>query len=321
MDFHDEEERYRINVFDWKAEFPEIMKAGGFDAVIGNPPWGALLTEPELEYLRRKNRDIIVRMIDSFMYFVHETSQRVHDGGFFGMILPDVLLYQTDNQKLREYVIKNFAIHRLLNMGDVFHKVTRPACIVVFQRAKLVKHSIRVADLSNYSKPEKPVQITNSANFVDVTQADINKVPGLVFVTSSLGPYSLWAKVRTSPHDPLERLVDEDGIQRGVSPDLKDAFLVDSKTAKKARLESSKLRPVLTGGKHVRRYYIDRPDLLLIYTNRDDDFRQLPNIRAYIDQFRSRITCKEVKEKKHSIYSLHRARDEQIFLNQPNWLA
>ena len=102
MDFLDEEERYRINVFDWNAEFSEIMKGRGFDAVIGNPPWGALLTEPELEYLRRKNRDIIVRMIDSFMYFVHETSQRVHSGGFFGMILPDVLLYQTDNQKLRD---------------------------------------------------------------------------------------------------------------------------------------------------------------------------------------------------------------------------
>lgn len=82
MDFLDEEERYRINVFDWNTEFSEIMKAGGFDAVIGNPPWGALLTEPELEYLRRKNRDIIVRMIDSFMYFVHQTSQRVHERGF-----------------------------------------------------------------------------------------------------------------------------------------------------------------------------------------------------------------------------------------------
>ena len=35
----DEEERYRINVFDWNAEFPAIMKAGGFDAVIGNPPY------------------------------------------------------------------------------------------------------------------------------------------------------------------------------------------------------------------------------------------------------------------------------------------
>ncbi|MEA3471409.1 MAG: DNA methyltransferase, partial [Thermodesulfobacteriota bacterium] len=35
----DEEEVIRINAFDWDAEFPEIMKAGGFDAVIGNPPY------------------------------------------------------------------------------------------------------------------------------------------------------------------------------------------------------------------------------------------------------------------------------------------
>ncbi len=35
----DEEERYRINVLDWTAAFPQIMKAGGFDAVIGNPPY------------------------------------------------------------------------------------------------------------------------------------------------------------------------------------------------------------------------------------------------------------------------------------------
>ena len=35
----DEEEQYRINVFDWMTEFPQIMKAGGFDAVIGNPPY------------------------------------------------------------------------------------------------------------------------------------------------------------------------------------------------------------------------------------------------------------------------------------------
>ena len=34
-----EEEMYRINAFDWQAEFPEIMSNGGFDAVIGNPPY------------------------------------------------------------------------------------------------------------------------------------------------------------------------------------------------------------------------------------------------------------------------------------------
>ena len=50
----DEDERLRINVFDWNAEFPGIMKAGGFDAVIGNPPWGADVAEREKPYLRAR---------------------------------------------------------------------------------------------------------------------------------------------------------------------------------------------------------------------------------------------------------------------------
>ena len=51
MDLLDDEERYRINVFDWKTEFPEIIKAGGFDAVIGNPPYGIPFSDMEIRYL------------------------------------------------------------------------------------------------------------------------------------------------------------------------------------------------------------------------------------------------------------------------------
>jgi hypothetical protein len=77
----------------------------------------------------------------------------------------------------------------------------------------------------------------------------------------------------------------------------------------------------VTGGRQVKRYFIERPDLLLIYTNRQDNFRELPNIRAYIDQFKERITCKEVKLNKHSIHALHRARDENIFLKKRKLLG
>ena len=35
----DEEERFRVNAFDWHAEFPGAFQDGGFDAVIGNPPY------------------------------------------------------------------------------------------------------------------------------------------------------------------------------------------------------------------------------------------------------------------------------------------
>jgi hypothetical protein len=117
-------------------------------------------------------------------------------------------------------------------------------------------------------------------------------VPGSLFLTANVAHYSIWTKVNKAKHQKLEDLVDEDGIQRGVSPDLKEAFLVDANTAKQHGLEVNKLRRVLTGGKQVKRYFIEHPDLLLIYTQRDTNLRELPNIRAYIDRFKNQITCK-----------------------------
>jgi len=73
------------------------------------------------------------------------------------------------------------------------------------------------------------------------------------------------------------------------------------------------LKNALTGGKHVKRFHIKYPDLYVIYTKRDTDFKSIPNICNYIDSFKLKITCKEVKEGKHSLFSLHRAREEKIF--------
>ncbi len=313
----DPEEMHHINPFDWKREFPNAIKDGGFDCIIGNPPWGALLSEPELEYLREINRKIIVRMIDSFMYFVHQGTQKLTTNGFLGMILPDVIFYQTDNFKLRAYLLQDFRIREALNMGDVFHQVTRPACILIIQHGSCSSQVVNVTDLSDLQKTHKPVEIVNERCIHKLAQSDIYKIPGCLFITKNVSHYTIWAKVKSIPHQELGQIVDENGIQRGVSPDLKDAFLVNSKTANEWRLEKQKLRRVLTGGKQVNRYSIQRPDLLLIYTTREDDFRELPQICSYIDQFRKQITCKEVKEHKHPVYALHRARNETIFLKKP----
>ena len=34
-----DDEKYRINVFDWRVEFADVFKSGGFDVVLGNPPY------------------------------------------------------------------------------------------------------------------------------------------------------------------------------------------------------------------------------------------------------------------------------------------
>lgn len=78
---------------------------------------------------------------------------------------------------------------------------------------------------------------------------------------------------------------------------------------------------MLTGGKQVKRYFIEYPDLWVIYTKRTDDFSQLSNICLYIDQFKKFITCKEVKQKKHPLYALHRPRKENLFLKSKKLLG
>ena len=292
-----------------------IIEGGGFDAVIGNPPWGAEFSEYELSYLRKLNKDIIVRMIDSFMYFVYQSSNKVKTPGCFGMILPDVVLYQNDNKKLRKYIINNFRIRNILNMGDVFDKVSRPSAILIFEKNIPTKSTaIKIADLTSFGKNEKDSNITKSSHYEKIKQKDLDDIPGKLFITSNPENYKIWAKINETTNKLLSEIVDNDGIQRGVSPDLKEAFLVDSDTAKKFLLEKYKLKKVVTGGVHVKRYFISQPDLWLIYTSRDDDFQKLPKICKYIDQFKNKITCKEVKQGKHPIYSLHRPRKEQIFL-------
>jgi hypothetical protein len=128
--------------------------------------------------------------------------------------------------------------------------------------------------------------------------------------------YKILNKLQSIPHKPLRAFIDRDGIQRGVSPDLKEAFIVSTSTASQHNLEMSNLRRVLTGGRQVKRFFIDHSDLWLIYTNRNDDFSKLPNICTYIDKFVDSITCKEVIQKKHPLYCLHRPRKERIFLKE-----
>jgi hypothetical protein len=239
------------------------------------------------------------------------------------MIVPDVLLYQIDNQKLRRFIAENFRIESILNLGNgVFHKVTRPSAIIVYSRnSRSESHKINIANLSEFDQQSLPRAISNKTNLTQISQTRISNIPGFLFVTKNTQRYDIWETVASVPHKKLGEMVDDDGIQRGVSPDLKQAFIVDNETAKREGLEVHKLRRVLTGGRHVKRYCLNSPDLWLIYTSKKDDFKTLPNIRRFISQFSERITCKEAKAGKHPLYALHRSRNERIFLKSTKLLG
>ncbi len=99
-----DEDRYRINVFDWNAEFPEIMKKGGFDAVIGNPPYGASFGNAEADYFQ--NRFKTFRGVkDVYTFFIERSLSLVNNKGKHSFIVPSAWLGGPEYKKLRELIL------------------------------------------------------------------------------------------------------------------------------------------------------------------------------------------------------------------------
>jgi len=124
----DEEERYRVNVFDWKAEFAEILgkavseERRGFDAVIGNPPYIPIESMSSLEKVYYTSHHAqLERKYDSAAVFILEGLSLLRPGGVLAYI--SSVSWQTGENyaRLREHVFRDFGVLYLVNLPfDVF---------------------------------------------------------------------------------------------------------------------------------------------------------------------------------------------------------
>ena len=297
------------NAFEWRFEFPEVLDEEGnfvgFDVVIGNPPWGANLSSDELHFVKNWCNDIVVRMVDSFMFFINLSFLIKSKRGLICQIIPDVILYQIDNLKLRQKILKDHQILKVVNLGDnIFEDVARPSCIIelgdkTFKPITEV-FEFRIKEGLNIDKLI-PTSVDTSL---------FEMLPNTVFATRNLKGYNLLSRFNKSI---LSELIDSDGIQRGISPDLKDAFVINNEILLNYSLEDKYVYPTITGGRDVIKYLAEDIGKKIIYTKKSDQETDIPNIIQYISNFKSRITCSEVRQGKHPFWALHRARERSIF--------
>lgn len=154
----DEEEFYRVNAFDWKNEFSNIIQSGGFDAVIGNPPWISLTgkfgndihTSSEIAYLIKRFQGNTY-MPNMYEYFVTQGLNLTKSDGFFGFIVPDRLGFNDQFIDLRKRILTETHI-LLLVYKSPFPGITADTLIFVFHKGKpFQEHCIAI---SEYGKPE-----------------------------------------------------------------------------------------------------------------------------------------------------------------------
>ena len=114
--FADEEERLRVNTFDWNQGFPDIMKAGGFDAVIGNPPWGSFFSEPETTYLRSHYASKMGEA-ESHLFFIERAHKLLSTTGRLGFITPNTWLTVLRSREIRELLLRSSTFYELYELS------------------------------------------------------------------------------------------------------------------------------------------------------------------------------------------------------------
>jgi len=129
-----DEDRLRINVFDWNSEFPEIMKSGGFTAVIGNPPWGASLSQIEKEYHSKEYQSFFGNH-ESYLFFIEKAIDLLKYGGLSSFVTPDSWIKVPQSKKLRRIVLENTSLLSITTLPQkVFNKVSVNCIIFVLSK-------------------------------------------------------------------------------------------------------------------------------------------------------------------------------------------
>ncbi len=275
-DFYDQqleifpEQIKKINAFDWEEGFPEVFEQGGFDVVIGNPPYVEFkklekeikdLIEPKYETARGK--------YDLFIPFIEKGIHLINQKGLFSYIVPSMFTKRDFGKEVRKYITANCALEKLVWFGDfqVFDQVTIYPFVFIFTKNKKIKNTsiVRV----KYSKRLKHSDINHSLNNSKSDDiSDKYKVPSSRFGADE------WDLSRTEIKTIKENIENNSRTQKlqeitkyifvGIQSGKDSVFFVNAETIKTYKLEESVVRPIYRG-RDILKYYANWSGTSIIY--------------------------------------------------------
>jgi hypothetical protein len=147
LGIYNEEKQELINAFDWDEAFPEVFAAGGFDAVVGNPPYVKLQNfkklYPEVDQFLREGRlgksyyaSTQTGNFDLYLPFIEKGLSLLNESGRMGYIAPSLWLVNDYGEGLCRHVHQSGALDRWVDFKSfqVFDEATTYTALQFFSR-------------------------------------------------------------------------------------------------------------------------------------------------------------------------------------------
>ncbi len=262
---------------DWRELFPQIMDNGGFDVVIGNPPYVRQESIKELKPQLKEIYSVYSGTADLFVYF-YELAQNISkDSGLNGYICSNKFFRAKYGEKLREMILSKTTIKSIVDFNGVkvFEDATVDSAITILEKGYKDNNIFKVC-------------LKDFDNCFDMSQNDLSK-DSFSFVT----PQELAIKKKIEKvGTPLKEW--DININYGIKTGLNEAFIIDgAKKDELIKLDSKNkeiIKPLLRG-RDIKKYEINFADKWIITTfpalhiNIDD----YPLIKEYLASFGKRL--------------------------------
>ncbi|EKD28584.1 MAG: hypothetical protein ACD_79C00270G0003 [uncultured bacterium] len=126
---------------------------GGFDVVIGNPPYVSAnnMSIHERNYF---NKSVQYKTLngkwDLYVVFIEKSLNNLNLNGAFSFIIPFGFLNQPFAEEIRKFIIKDFSLISIVDLHNnkIFESATVPSCIPIIQKKSSTNHKVKILEFN-----------------------------------------------------------------------------------------------------------------------------------------------------------------------------
>ncbi|MFC2029663.1 Eco57I restriction-modification methylase domain-containing protein, partial [Chloroflexota bacterium] len=298
----DEEECRRVNPFDWEAEFPEAMGVGGFDAVIGNPPYVRMEEFKEAKGYLKSHFCSHDERSDLYVYFIERGLSLLRTEGYFGMIVSNKFLRAKYGRSLRQHLAEHVHLVCIADFAGlpVFAGATVRTVVLVAAKLKVAPDDFM------YTPPVDGELFARIQGGSETVQGALQGRAFSVAVDSL--DDDVWSLLPPAEAELLAQLQSrslrlsdhaEFPVFRGVVSGLTKAFVIGEDVRNeiiRVNHEATEILKPFVNGRDIRRYQVSAPGLFLIYTYRGVPIERYPAVKEHLRPYRSALLKRATKQ-------------------------